>query len=133
MARRAPAFPKSYVNRPLRKALEAFRALPNRTTLDALLKAMRTGALVVDITGTTDAADPRVRTILSTAGELVLPLFTSVAELRAAVPDDQRATAQAMILPAADALALIETADFVAVQFDVGSIGQVVKRDYVLA
>ncbi len=132
MARPAPAFPKSYSNRPLRKALETFAALPNRTTLDALLTAMRTGALVVDITGTTDAADPQLRTILSTTGELVLPLFTSVAELRLAVPAEHRAAAQATILPAREALALVTTADFVAVQFDVGSLGQVVKREFVL-
>ncbi|SDY71118.1 SseB family protein [Herbiconiux ginsengi] len=132
MARRAPAFPKSYSNRPLRKALETFAALPNRTTLDALLAAMRTGGLVVDITGSTDATDPQLRTILSTAGELVLPLFTSVSELRLAVPVELRPTAQAMILPAKEALALVSTADFVAVQFDVASLAQVVKREYVL-
>ncbi|MCS5717464.1 SseB family protein [Herbiconiux sp. CPCC 205763] len=132
MARRAPAFPKSYSNRPLRKALETFAALPNRTTLDALLAAMRTGGLVVDITGSTDATDPQLRTILSTTGELVLPLFTSVAELRLAVPVEQRPTAQAMILPAREALALVETADFVAVQFDVASLAQVVKREFVV-
>ena len=133
MASRRPAFPKSYSNRPLRKALETFAALPNRTTLDALLTAMRTGGLVVDITGTTDAADPQLRTVLSTTGELVLPLFTSIAELRLAVPEEQRAAAQAMILPAPDALALVSTADFVAVQFDVGTLGQVVKREFVEA
>ncbi len=132
MARRAPAFPKSYSNRQLRKALETFKALPNRTTLDALLGAMRTGGLVVDITGTTDAADPQLRTLLSTDGEPVLPLFTSIAELRLAVPEEARAEAQAMILPAREALALVETADFVAVQFDPGSVAQVIKRDYVV-
>jgi hypothetical protein len=132
VASRAPAFPKSYSNRPLRKALETFAALPTRTTLDAMLKTMRTGGLVVDITGSTDAADPRLRTVLSTTGELVLPLFTSIAELRLAVPEEQRPLAQAMILPAAEALELVSTADFVAVQFDVGSLAQVVKRDFVL-
>ena len=132
MARRAPAFPKSYSNRPLRKALETFAALPNRTTLDALLAAMRTGGLVVDITGSTDATDPQLRTVLSTTGELVLPLFTSVAELRLAVPVEQRPSTQAMILPAKEALALVSTADFVAVQFDVASLAQVVKREFVL-
>jgi len=131
VARSASAFPKSYSNRPLRTALETFTALPNRTTLDALLVAMRTGGLVVDITGTTDAADPKVRTLLSTEGELVLPLFTSVAELRLAVPKELRAGTQAMIVPAREALALVGSAEFVAVQFDVGSIGQVVKRAYV--
>ena len=133
MARPAPAFPKSYANRPLRKALETFAALPNRTTLDALLAAMRTGGIVVDITGTTDASDPQLRTLLSTSGELVLPLFTSVAEFRLAVPVVERPTAQAMILPAKDALALVSTADFVAVQFDAGTLGQVVKREFVEA
>ncbi|MFB2584949.1 SseB family protein [Herbiconiux liukaitaii] len=131
MASRTPAFPKSYANRPLRKALETFAALPNRTTLDALLAALRTGGIVVDISGTTEAADPQVRTLLSTSGELVLPLFTSIAELRLAVPEEARATAQAMILPAAEALALVHTADFVAVQFDPGSLAQVIKRDFV--
>jgi hypothetical protein len=132
VARRAPAFPKSYSNRPLRKALETFAALPNRTTLDALLATMRTGGLVVDITGSTDATEPQLRTILSTTGELVLPLFTSVAELRLAVPVEQRPTAQVMILPAREALALVSTADFVAVQFDVASLAQVVKREFVV-
>ncbi|MFB2580042.1 SseB family protein [Herbiconiux sp. P15] len=131
MASRTPAFPKSYANRPLRRALETFAALPNRTTLDALLASMRTGGIVVDISGTTEAADPQVRTLLSTSGELVLPLFTSIAELRLAVPEEARATAQAMILPAAEALALVHTADFVAVQFDPGSLAQVIKRDFV--
>ncbi|MGA1836702.1 SseB family protein [Herbiconiux sp. 11R-BC] len=133
MARPAPGFPKSYANRPLRKALETFRALPNRATLDALLTSMRTGGLIVDITGTTDASDPQVRTLLSTDGELVLPLFTSLAELRLALPAEQRASAKAMILAAPDALALVATADFVAVQFDAGSIAQVVKREFVEA
>jgi len=133
MARRAPAFPKSYSNRPLRKALETLAALPNRTTLDALLAAMRTGGLIVDITGSTDAADPQLRTILSTDGELVLPLFTSLAELRLAVPVPDRPAVKAMFLPAPEALALIETADFVAVQFDAGSLAQIVKRDFVTA
>ena len=131
MARRAPSFPKSYSNRPLRKALETFAALPTRATLDALLAALGTGGLVVDISGTTDAADPRLRTILSTDGELVLPLFTSVSELRLAVPEESRAAAQAMILPAPEALALLDTAEFVAVQLDPGSIAQVVKREFV--
>ncbi|WP_440709185.1 SseB family protein [Herbiconiux sp. YIM B11900] len=133
MARSTPAFPKSYSNRPLRKALETFGRLPNRSTLDALLKAMRTGGLVVDITGTTDAADPQVRTLLSTTGELVLPLFTSLAELRLAVPEADRAGTKAMFLAAPQALALVETADFVAVQFDAGSLAQVVKREFVTA
>jgi len=132
VASRAPAFPKTYSNRPLRKALETFAALPNRTTLDALLVAMRTGGLVVDITGTTDAADPQVRTVLSTDGQLVLPLFTSLTEFRLAVPKEQRASAKAMFLPANDALALIHTADFAAVQFDAGSLAQIVKRDFVV-
>jgi hypothetical protein len=132
MARPAPAFPKSYANRPLRKALETFAALPTRATLDALLAAMRTGGIVVDITGTTDAADPQLRTLLSTSGDLVLPLFTSVSELRLAVPVDERPGVKAMILPAREALALVGTADFVAVQFDVASLAQVVKREFVL-
>jgi hypothetical protein len=131
VARRPPAFPKSYSNRPLRKALETFRALPSRTTLDPLLAALRTGGLVLDITGTTDAADPQLRTILSTDGELVLPVFTSVAELRLAVPEEQRATAQAMILPAPEALALLDTADFVAIQLDPGSTAQIIMREFV--
>jgi hypothetical protein len=133
VAPRTPAFPKSYVNRPLRSALEAFTAGPDNDTLAAFFAAIREGGLVLDITGTTSPADPRVRTLLSTDGAPVLPVFTSVDELRLALPEEERAGAQAMILPAREALALVESADCVAVQFDVGSIAQVVKRDYVLA
>jgi hypothetical protein len=131
VAQRTPAFPKSYANRPLRAALEVFAATPTRTALDSLITRMRTGGLVVDVTGSTDETGVRVRTVPTTDGELVLPLFTSMAELKLAVPAEQHADIRALILPARDALALIDTADFVAVQFDAGSIAQIVTRSLV--
>ena len=127
----APAFPKSYSNRPLRAALVAFAEHPDESTLEALLAAMTVGGLVIDLTGTTDAGDPQARTILSTDGQQILPLFTSVTELRAAVPPAARKAVRATILPAASALRLIESADIVAVQFDAGTLAQLVTRPFV--
>ncbi|AXH34413.1 SseB family protein [Humibacter sp. BT305] len=131
MARPAPAFPKTYANRPLRTALEAFAAHPDESTLEAMLDAMTRGGLVIDLTGTTDAGDPQARTILSTDGRQILPLFSSVTELRAAVPPAARKAVRATILPAPIALRLVEGGDIVAVQFDAGSIAQIVTRPFV--
>jgi hypothetical protein len=137
VARPAPAFPKTYVNRPLRAALEGFAAAPTESTLETLLDAMTRGGLVVDLTGTTDArgttdaGEPQARTILSTDGQLILPLFTSVTELRFAVPPAARKAVRAVIMPAGTALQLIEGGDIVAVQFDAGSLAQIVTRPFV--
>jgi hypothetical protein len=133
MPKRPVPFPRSYVNQPVRDALDAFQAAPSVEGIEQALALARTGGLVVDVTGSTADSGMRIRTITSTDDQLVLPLFTSLAELGLAVPEDQRGSVQGTILPAADALALIASADFVAVQFDAGSRAIVVKRGFVEA
>lgn len=118
-----PRFPQSYENVPVRKALAAIAAEPTLEKLDALLTAAAKGGLVVDVTGSTPE-DTRLRTISSTTGEAVLPLFTSMNALRAAVAqsaEGEGARVQAVIVPAVEALGFIQTADFAAVQFDPGA------------
>ena len=123
MARPAPRFPQSYENAPVRAALAAISAEPTLKNLEALLAAAVKGGLVVDVTGSTPQ-DTRLRTISSTTGEAVRPLFTSMKALRAAVAqtaEGEGTRVQAVIVPATEALGFIRTADFVAVQFDPGA------------
>lgn len=129
----APRFPQSYENVPVRKALAAIAAKPSLEALDVLLDAATKGGLVIDVTGSTEEAGTHVRTLSSTDGEPVLPLFTSMKALRSAVGQvaAKGTQVQAVILPALEALALIETADFVAVQFDPGTVTMVVARSHI--
>ena len=123
MAAPRPRFPQSYENAPVRKALATIAAEPTLEHLNDLLAAAVKGGLVVDVTGSTPQ-DTRLRTISSTTGEPVLPLFTSMKALRSAVAQTAEgtgATVQAVVVPAAEALGFIRTAEFVAVQFDPGS------------
>ncbi|MFP3467300.1 SseB family protein [Leifsonia sp. SIMBA_070] len=123
MAALKPRFPQTYENAAVRTALTTIAAEPTLENLDALLAAATKGGLVVDVTGSTPQ-DTRLRTISSTTGEAVLPLFTSMKALRAAVAqtaDGEGARVQAVIVPAREALGFIGTADFVAVQFDPGA------------
>ena len=126
-------FPHSYENVALRKALVAINAEPTLEALNALLDAALTGGLVVDITGSTEASGTRIRTIASTTGEPVLPLFTSMKALRDAVGASAKkgTQVQAIILPSREALALIETADFIAIQFNPGTNTMVVARSHI--
>ncbi|RDV45825.1 SseB family protein [Leifsonia sp. ku-ls] len=134
MAQLKPRFPQSYENVPVRKALTAIAAEPTLENLEALLAAAVKGGLVVDVTGSTPQ-DTRLRTISSTTGEAVLPLFTSMNALRAAVAqtaEGEGAKVQAVIVPALEALGFIRTADFVAVQFDPGATHtMVVARSHI--
>ena len=129
-----PRFPQSYENVPVRTALTALAAEPTLENLDALLATAVRGGLVVDVTGSTPQ-DTRLRTISSTTGEAVLPLFTSMNALRAAVAqsaEGEGARVQAVILPALEALGFIRTAEFVAVQFDPGAAHtMVVARSHI--
>jgi hypothetical protein len=129
-----PRFPQSYENVPVRKALTALAAEPTLENLDALLATAVKGGLVVDVTGSTPQ-DTRLRTISSTTGEAVLPLFTSMNALRAAVAqsaDGEGTCVQAVIVPALEALGFIRTAEFVAVQFDPGAAHtMVVARSHI--
>lgn len=133
MAAPAGRFPQSYENGPVRKALVAIAAEPTLQSLDALLAAATKGGLVVDVTGS-DPGEVRLRTIQSTAGEPVLPLFTSMKALRNAVgaAGSKGARVQAVIVPAVEALGYVSSADFVAVQFDPGAAHtMVVARSHI--
>ncbi|SEB13166.1 SseB family protein [Leifsonia sp. 21MFCrub1.1] len=134
MAQPKPRFPQSYENVPVKRALTTLAAEPTLEHLDALLAAAAKGGLVVDVTGSTPQ-DTRLRTISSTTGEAVLPLFTSMNALRAAVAqsaEGEGARVQAVIVPAVEALGFIRTADFVAVQFDPGAAHtMVVARSHI--
>ncbi|MFJ3490133.1 SseB family protein [Leifsonia aquatica] len=119
----SPRFPQTYENVPVRKALADIAAEPTLPNLEALLTAAVKGGLVVDVTGSTPE-DTRLRTISSTTGEPVLPLFTSMKALRSAVGQTAEGAGtkvQAVIVPAVEALGFVRTAEFVAVQFDPGS------------
>ncbi|WP_224779837.1 SseB family protein [Leucobacter sp. Psy1] len=124
-----------YENPVARAALDAFRTAPDYPHLAALLTALREGYLVVDVTGTRKGGGgkkgARVRTIRSTQGQLVLPIFTSMAELRAAVTDKQRAELKGAVMPALEALRLISTDRFVAAEIDHASAKLVLLRKYV--
>jgi len=157
----APQFPASYVNTAVERALADLAEAPGEETLAALLDAAQRGGLVLDITGS-DARDPRVRTVASTDGRPVLPLFTSMEQLEIAVGQAlaaqsagrqasggrggdgaqggdsaqgadgaQGAAVQAVIVPARQALELIGSDDFVAVQFNPGQAAQVIARSHV--
>lgn len=118
-----PRFPQSYENVAVRTALAAIAAEPTLENLDALLAAAVKGGLVVDVTGSTPQ-DTRLRTLTSTNGEPVLPLFTSMKALRDAVGATEGGAGtqvQAVIVPATEALGFIRSAEFVAVQFNPGT------------
>ena len=142
----APQFPASYVNTAVERALTYLAAAPGEETLAALLDAAQRGGLVLDVTGS-DPESPHVRTIASTEGRPVLPLFTSMEQLEIAVgqalaaeasdaqapgaPRPEETAVQAAIVPARQALELIESDDFVAVQFNPGQAAQVIARSHV--
>lgn len=120
-----------YANELVQNSLAALQAEPDYVRLAAFLTSLREGFLVADITGTHKKKSTHVRTIRSTKGQLVLPLFTSMAELRLAHPKGSRDQAKGAIMPALEALRLIETSPFVAVQFNTGSAALPVLRAYI--
>jgi len=131
--RPTPRFPQTYENLPVRNALDELAATPSMEGLDRLLTAALAGGLVIDVTGSTPETGTHVRTIATTDGRPVLPLFTSMKALENAVgqalgPGTQ---VQATIVPGRDALSLIGTADFVAVQFNPGGHAQVIAREHI--
>lgn len=116
-------FPQSYENTSVREALVAIVSEPSRDRLDTLLQCVGSGGLVVDITGSLPN-ETRLRTLESTNGELVLPLFTSLKALHAAVEMTSAGSGtrvSAVIVESREALGFIHSAEFVAVQFDSGS------------
>lgn len=124
-----------YENTPVREALTALQTTPDHAHLADFLLALREGHLVADATGTMQkkrGKGIRVRTIRSTDGRLVLPLFTSMDRLRATVTDKPSDQIKGVVMPAKDALGLITTDRFVAAEIDKGADwGLVVLRKYI--
>lgn len=120
-----------YDNLDVREALLALQTTPDYERLASFLRSLREGLLVADVTGTHKKKSTRVRTIRSTKGQLLLPLFTSMHELRLAHPKAAAQEAKGAIMPSREALALMRTGPFVAVQLNAGSVAQVVLRRYI--
>lgn len=123
---------ENYENTAAKQALTDLLATPDFEHFAAFLNAIREGYLVVDVTGATSKKKgARVRTIRSTKGQLVLPIFTSMAELRAIAPASRQDEIRGAIMPAQAALALIASDRFVAAEFDKASAAQVILRKYI--
>ncbi len=131
-----------YSNTRARDALTALQQTPDYEHLAAFLSAIREGFLVVDVTGTTTKKrGTRARTLRTAQGQLVLPIFTSMDELRLAVKGGAKANSRAArrsaaepkgaVMPAREALQLISGDRFIAAEFDSGSAKQVLLRRYV--
>lgn len=120
-----------YANDGVRDTLAALQAEPDYERLAAFLTSLREGYLIADVTGTQKKKSTHVRTVRSTKGQLLLPLFTSMQELRLAHPKGRREQAKGAIMPALEALRLIESSPFVAVQFNAGSAALPVLRKYI--
>lgn len=125
-----------YVNEPVEAALASLLEAPNYDRLAHFLTTLREGHLFVDVTGTVTASKkkgPRIRTTRSTKGQMLLPLFTSMAELRRAVQSGGRSVGEpkGALTPAPDALAMIRSDRFVAVQLNPGPKELVVLRKYI--
>lgn len=120
-----------YENTDVREAILALQRTPDYEHLAAFLTALRHGFLIADVTGTQKKKATHVRTVRSTTGQPLVPLFTSMAELRIAHPAGRREQAKGAIMPAAEALRLVRAGSAVAVQFDAGSAAQVVLRKYI--
>ena len=121
-----------YANEAAEQALKSFQESPDYPHLAEFLTALRSGHLVVDVSGTSSKKKgPRIRTIRSTKGQLVLPLFTSMQQLRETVPAERRAEVRGAVVPAREALALISSDRFVAAEFNKSSASLVLLRKYV--
>lgn len=123
-----------YANEAVETAIAALQRSPDYAHLAAFLNALREGYLVADITGAPvpkNGRARRVRTIRSTKGQLVLPLFTSMDELRAVAPAGERDRVKGIVMTAKEALALIASDRFVAAEFNKASASLVVLRKYI--
>lgn len=120
-----------YANEEAQEALRKLQETPDYEHLAAFLTSLREGYLVIDVTGTSTKRGPRVRTIRSTKGQLVLPLFTSMAELRAAIPAKDHEQLKGAVMVAREALALIGSDRFVAAEIDKASASLVILRKYI--
>ena len=121
-----------YENLAVREALTELHAAPDYSRLVTVLEALREGYLFSDVTGSASPAaqgtkksarrrGTRVRTLRSTTGQLVLPLFTSMVQLRGAVTDVQQDQLRGALMPSREALNLIASDRFTAAEFDKGA------------
>ncbi len=134
---KAPELPEgideTYENIGVREALRLLLETPDYEHLAAFLASLREGYLVVDVTGAVSKKKgARVRTIRSTNGQLVLPIFTSMDELRALAPASRNEEPKGALMPAKAALSLITSDRFVAAEFDKATVGQVILRKYIM-
>lgn len=141
-APKTPKFPRSYTNAPVKKALSKLSKLAQSpapdpeelaTVFAELMDAAGRGGLVLEAVSAPADEELRVRELRSTDGRLVLPLFTSIAELKATIQagGGRSEQARAVIVPAREALGFVAKADFVAVQFDPRTPGGVVAREHI--
>lgn len=124
-----------YVNEDIEAALASLREAPNYDRLSLFLNTLRDGYLFVDVTGapkTGKKAGVRIRTTRSTKGQLLLPLFTSMDQLRQAVSSSGRKTGnpKGVLTPSVEALRMIHTDRFIAAQLNPGPSELVVLRKY---
>ena len=128
----APRFSSTYENRALVAALDQLVAAPSEETLGALLAAALSGGITVDVTGS-GPKELHARTIQTTDGRQVLPLFSSMKELKATVSaaGQRGVRVNGIIVPGREALGFINTADFVAVQFNPRMPGGIVAREHI--
>lgn len=120
-----------YANTEVREAMLDLQADGTYERLATFLRTLREGFLIADVTGTQKKKSTHVRTVRSTKGQLLLPLFTSMDELRLAHPHGRREQVKGVIMPTLEAQRLIRSSPFVAVQFDAGSAAFVVLRKFV--
>lgn len=120
-----------YANTEVREAILALQREPDYAHLAQFLTSLRHGFLIADVTGTQKKKSTHVRAIRSTTGQPLLPLFTSMEELRLAHPAGRRDQAKGAIMPVAEALRLVRGGRFVAIQFDAGSAALITIRKYI--
>lgn len=122
-----------YVNEAAEAALSAFHATPDYEHLAEFLLSLREGNLVVDVTGEpSKKKGHRIRTIRSTQGKLVLPLFTSMPKLREVVPSNRQHLMKGAVMPSRQALSFIAADRFVAAEINKGESSLVLLRKYIV-
>lgn len=130
-----PGVDENYANKTARTALDTLLDNPDFPQLADFLNSLQDGYLVVDVTGMPGGKKgPRIRATRSTKGQLVLPLFTSMAALRAAHGEKNagRGEVKGAVMPSRQALSLIGSDRFVAAEFDKGGRSLVVLRKYIV-
>lgn len=121
-----------YVNEPVEEALRALHAQPDYERLAHFLEVLRGGYLFVDVTGGVSKKKTRIRMVRATSGESVLPIFTSVAQIRAAQGPQSAHEVKGALMPALDALRLIHTSGCVAVELNpAGDPNQIFLRKFI--